>query len=102
MTDREALVERVAEALHGVLHGRFIPTFYEGEEALLLAARAALAVIEATPPASQSVAEARREVMRHFTGNEDEEYDGPCPELDALIEAVRAEERAPTQEAADA
>lgn len=58
MTDREALVERIENALHGVLHGRFIPTFNEGAEALRLAAEAVLAVVEAEQGESQSVAEA--------------------------------------------
>ena len=91
MTDREALVERVAEALYGVLHGRFIPTFYEGEEALLLAARAALAVIEAERPVPQSVAEARANLdvaQDHCDTTEG----AVCAERErtaALVEAVR-------------
>ena len=45
-------------------------------------------------PDSNPVEEARRELIHHFTGNPDEEFDGPCEVVDDFESAVRASERA--------
>ena len=40
-----------------------------------------------------TVDEARRALVFHFTGNADDEFDGPCEPIDAYAEAIRQEER---------